>query len=351
VYVTFCASYTRSMSMLLPLLDGIAVVVALSSSVLLLRLLMQLPRNEQSKTYNVLLSLLALSDLAGEVCLGVFLLMKLRAISGSSELCLVVGDFYHCARYLSMVVEVHLALSLASSAVCRASTVVSTVPFTTFLMFVLVMLLNFVSVSHYVWMWDGPSAECIPAHRDYLFIGTALFAVVACTILYGVMACFTWKYPRARRLAVLTPTLYLLVFLISYVPIVIADSMADPTLYPVFSMFAITMETLKGCWNAVAYWVIGRCISSSSWGEWGSPALIEPVVVPVWSLRRSQPIRNGPPLFMTAQSHTFGSGSVDLRSLSTSKSASARVSEVSLVSPESWASAQFESDHVVGRAP
>jgi len=347
------------MSLLLPLLNGIAVVVAFSSSVLLLRLLMQLPRSERSKTYNVLLSLLAWSDLAGEACLGVNLCIIIRAISGSSEFCLLLGDLFHCARYLSMVVEMHLALSLASSAVCRASTVVSTVQFTTFLMFIVVMLLGFASASRFWLEWDAPSAECIPAQRNYLFIGTALFTVVACTILYGVVACFTWKYPRARRLAVLTPTLYLLVFLISYVPVVVLDFVKDPTLYPVFSIFAITMETLKGCWNAVAYWVIGRCISSASWGDWGSPALIEPVVVPEWSLRRSQPIRNGPPSFMTVQSGTFESGCVDVRSSSTSKSLSVSlsvpVSEVSLVSPESWPEAdliaQFESDHVMGSAP
>jgi len=341
------------MSMLLLLLNGIALVVAFNSSVLLVRLLMQLPRNERSKTYNVLLSLLALSDLAGEVCLGVFLLMKLRAISGSSELCLVIGDFFHFARYLSMVVEVNLALSLASSAVCRASTVVSTVPLTTFLMFVIVMLLGFVSASRFRFKWDAHNADCISAN-NYLFIGTALFTVVACTMLYGVMACFMWTYPRARRLAVLTPTLYLLVFLISYVPIVIADSVADPTRFPVFLNVAFIMETLKGCWNAVAYWVIGRCISSASWGEWGSPALIEPIVVPIASVRRAEPIRHVPPSFMTAQSSTFGSGTVDLRSLSTSKSLSVPLREVSLVSPGSWPeadlSAQFESDHVVGSA-
>jgi len=344
------------MSLVLSLLNGIAVVVAFSSSVLLLRLLMQLPRNERSKTYNVLLSLLAWSDLAGEVCLGVFLFMRLRTTttSESSELCLVFGDFFHCARYLSMGVEVHLALSLAASAVSRASPG-STVPF---LMFVVVMLLGFVSASRSKFKWDAHNAECISAN-NYLFIGTALFTVVACTILYGVMACFMWKYPRARRLAVLTPTLYLVVFLISYVPIVIADSMADPTLFPVFVNCAFIMQTLKGCWNAVAYWVIGRCISSASWGDWGSPALIEPVVVPEWSLRRSQPIRNGPPSFMTVQSGTFESGCVDVRSSSTSKSLSVSlsvpVSEVSLVSPESWPEAdliaQFESDHVMGSAP
>jgi len=337
------------MSLLLSLLNGIAVVVAFSSSVLLLRLLMQLPRNERSKTYNVLLSLLAWSDLAGEVCLGVFLFMRLRTTttSESSELCLVFGDFFHCARYLSMGVEVHLALSLAASAVSRASPG-STVPF---LMFVVVMLLGFVSASRSKFKWDAHNAECIPAHRNYLFIGTALFTVVACTILYGVMACFTWTYPRARRLAVLTPILYLLVFLISYLPVVVLDFVKDPSLYDVFEIFAITMETLKGCWNAVAYWVIGRYISSLSLGEWGSPALTEPIAVSVWSLRRAETLRNGPLSFTTVDSGTFESGCVDARSLSTSKSASARVSEVSLVSPESWASAQFESDHVVGRAP
>jgi len=339
------------MSLLLPLLNGIAVVVAFSSSVLLLRLLMQLPRRERSKTYNVLLSLLAWSDLAGEACLGVNLCISIRAISGSSEFCLLLGDLFHCARYLSMVVEMHLALSLASSAVCRASTVVSTVQFTTFLMFIVVMLLGFASASRFWLEWDAPSAECIPAQRNYLFILTASFTVVACTILYGVMACFTWTYPRARRLAVLTPILYLLVFLISYLPVVVLDFVKDPSLYDVFEIFAITMETLKGCWNAVAYWVIGRYISSLSLGEWGSPALTEPIAVSVWSLRRAETLRNGPLSFTTVDSGTFESGCVDARSLSTSKSASARVSEVSLVSPESWASAQFESDHVVGRAP
>jgi len=339
------------MSLLLSLFSAPVVVVAFSSSVLLLRLLMQLPRNERSKTYNVLLSLLAWSDLAGELCLGAALLVKLRAIPGSSELCHLLGDFFHCARYLSMGVEVHLALSLASSAACSASTVVSTVPFTMFLMFVVVMLLGFVSASRFRLKSDAPSAECIPAHRNYLFIGTALFTVVACTILYGVMACFTWTYPRARRLAVLTPILYLLVFLISYLPVVVLDFVKDPSLYDVFEIFAITMETLKGCWNAVAYWVIGRYISSLSLGEWGSPALTEPIAVSVWSLRRAETLRNGPLSFTTVDSGTFESGCVDARSLSTSKSASARVSEVSLVSPESWASAQFESDHVVGRAP
>uniref|UniRef100_A0A7S1AB34 G-protein coupled receptors family 1 profile domain-containing protein n=1 Tax=Noctiluca scintillans TaxID=2966 RepID=A0A7S1AB34_NOCSC len=330
------------MSMLFPLLNGIAVVVAFSSSVLLLRLLMQLPREERSKTYNVLLSLLALSDLAGEVCQGVFLLVKLRAISGSSELCLLTGDFFHCARYLSMGVEVHLAVSLASSAACRASKVASTVQLTTFLLFVVVMLLGFISTSRFRLKWDAPSTECIPANRNYLFFGAALFTVVACPILYGVMACFTWKYPRARRLAVLTPILYLLVFLITYMPVVVLDFVKDPAHYDVFEIFALTMETLKGCLNAVAYWVIGRCISSASWGDWGGPALTEPIVVPTWPLRRAEPIRNGPPSFMTAQSGTFESGSVDVRSLSTSKSLSVPVREVTLVSLESLAEADSE---------
>jgi len=247
------------MSYLRPLLFGTTSSVSVIASIRLVCRLASISLGERAQTYNVLLTTLAVTDLAlGLIFLG-NLLLSVGLVPGSPTFCAASGYIFHFARFLSIILEVQLACALAVVARWGTTVLLQTTGSMFFFCLVLTMLLCYTSAFYAHYTWKPDEKQCLLTKPDNVFLVVASLSMVVCVVAFCVMACSTWKLSELRRQVVMTPALYVLAFLAAYLPIIVVDSSVGH--YGVSYSVAVGLESLKGFWNALTYGVVAHQVS------------------------------------------------------------------------------------------
>eukprot|EP00450_Noctiluca_scintillans_P010835 CAMPEP_0194489458 /NCGR_PEP_ID=MMETSP0253-20130528/8990_1 /TAXON_ID=2966 /ORGANISM="Noctiluca scintillans" /LENGTH=327 /DNA_ID=CAMNT_0039329923 /DNA_START=71 /DNA_END=1050 /DNA_ORIENTATION=- len=247
------------MSYLRPLLFGTTTSVSVIASIRLLCRLGNLSLGERAQTYNVLLTTLAVTDLALGLIFSVNLLLSAGLVAGSATFCVALGYVFHFARFLSIILEVQLACALAVVARWGAKMLLKTTGCMFFCCLVLTMLLCYTSAFYAQYTWNLKEKQCLLTAPDNVFLAVVSSSMVVCVVAFCVMARSTWKFSELRRQVVMTPALYLLAFLAAYLPIIVVDSSVGH--YGVSYSVAVGLESLKGFWNALTYGVVAHQVS------------------------------------------------------------------------------------------